>query len=428
MHNDKESPFALTLAGIGRRWPVTRFKGQEGLNQIYRFEVQLTGPAPALDIAQWLQTPAFLSLGEDHGIHGMIDSASVEYRHPQQTVYHLVLVPALHSLDRSPKRRVWHAMSVPQILRQLLDEHGESPQPYRLELDDRHYPVRPFCIQYAESDLQWLQRLCEEEGIHYHFTHQPDGHVLVLADDTLNFAPEPLVTPFHSGSLQEVARPVIWSLFQRHGQPAEGTTQPGTHPQQLSRRTLERLRARHGQIHGHSTRAELLSSRIVQVEQHPISPFNDQWLLIETLHQYQQATTASPFYRNQFTAIPWATPFRPPLKQPRPSIPGYQRGRVLGTQGQRAVLDEQGRLHVSLWPDETEEVGLWLPWMRPLANQPSRLPWAGAEVLVSFLDHDPDRPVVCGVLDQPVPPPASPPRGDAQLLFDWLLYGPDITP
>lgn len=62
---------------------------------------------------------------------------------------------------------------------------------YRFELSNGHYPVRPFCIQYEESDLALLQRLCEEEGIHYHFEHQRHGHVLVLADDSLSFPKTP---------------------------------------------------------------------------------------------------------------------------------------------------------------------------------------------------------------------------------------------
>ena len=75
---------------------------------------------------------------------------------------------------------------------------GCPPDSYRFELATGHYPLRPFCIQYEESDLALLQRLCEEEGIHYHFEHQRDGHVLVLADDSLSFPQEPLLMPFQA--------------------------------------------------------------------------------------------------------------------------------------------------------------------------------------------------------------------------------------
>ena len=65
-------------------------------------------------------------------------------------------------------------------------------------------PLRPFCIQYEESDLALLQRLCEEEGIHYHFEHQRDGHVLVLADDSLSFPQEPVLTPFQGDAPEDI--------------------------------------------------------------------------------------------------------------------------------------------------------------------------------------------------------------------------------
>lgn len=457
MRNDKESPFSLHLAATGEQWPVTRFKGGEGLNQVYRFEIQLIGPA--LDIDALLHSEAYLRLGEHHGIHGLLASVSLEYRHPRQQVCHLVLMPRLQQLHTPRKRRALSAMTVPQILQHLLETNGLSEDHYRIELDEARYPLRPFCIQYEESDLQLLQRLCEEEGIHYHFSHRPDGHVLVLADDAMNFDPQPLTTPFHCGTAQPQTGPVIWALYQRHGQPLDrlppfchdpapfqddehaanqrlSDARPSIlrdtqdHLRQRSRRHLERLRAGQSRVCGHSTRCELLSSRIVQVEQHPLARFNDQWLLIETQHQFQQTSTTS-VYRNQFTAILWSTPFRPPLKQPRPSIPGYQRARVWGVEGQPAVLDRQGRLPVCLWPDDpdAEDTDLWLPMALTVAQAfANRLPLAGSEVLVSFLDHDPDRPLICGLLDpQRDSPPTRPAPIDTRLLFDWLLHDPDIN-
>ncbi|MDB5995039.1 MAG: putative Rhs element Vgr protein [Pseudomonas sp.] len=438
MHNDKESPFTLTLLDGDLSLQVLRFSGCEALNQPYRFDVEVIGLAPAMSLDRLLQQTVFLNLTEDEGIHGIIHSATREHRGPHRIGYQLVIVPWLQTLDSQCRRRVFHQLDVPEILQQLLAENALPEGSYRLELPGGRYPVRPFCIQFDESDLAFLQRLCEEEGIHFHFEHARDGHVLVLADDSLSFPQEPLLMPFLDEPLQHANRPMISELFQRHSAPPP-TGHPAAHlldREHLSRRILERLRCGHRQIQGQSNQSELRSGHIVQVSEHPLSNFNDQWLLTEIRHQGQQPSILAQDtynlprrYSNQFTAIPWSTVFRPALTHPRPGIPGFQPAKVLGAVGQPAALDDQGRIRVRLWPtaqtDDDEADGLWLPVVLAAPDgriTPSRLPLGGSEVLVSFLDSDPDRPVLCAATSQPsAPPPARQPRGDDRLLLDWLV-------
>ena len=474
MHNDKESPFTLTLLDGDLSLQVLQFSGREALNQPYRFDIEVIGLAPAMNLDRLLQQPVFLSLMEGQGLHGVLHSASREHRGPHRIGYKLVLVPYLQWLDRQRSRRVFHHLSVPMILRQLLEEHDVPEASYRFELSSGHYPVRPFCIQYEESDLALLQRLCEEEGIHYHFEHQREGHVLVLADDSLSFPQDPVLTPFQGNAPEDSDGPTISELFQRHDSPPipsrlearnRGSQKPDDgaanhalskplpvmvrpapehiHHDQLSRRQLERLRCQYLQIHGQSNQCALRSARIVQVSEHPLANFNDQWLLTETRHQGQQPSilaTDKPVtvghYRNQFTAIPWSTVFRPALKQTRPSIPGYQPARVLGPAGQPPALDDRGRIQVRLWPtaqaDPLESVGIWLPvaFATPDGRiDATSLPKAGSDVLISFLDSDPDRPVLCiGMGHHPRTRPDPEPRRDSDLLLDWLVNRSDPSP
>ncbi|EJM64165.1 type VI secretion system Vgr family protein [Pseudomonas sp. GM50] len=474
MHNDKESPFTLTLLDGGLCLQVLQFSGREGLNQPYRFDIDVIGLAPAMHLNQWLQQPAFLTLTDNQGIHGVIHSISREHRGPHRVGYSLVLAPHLQQLHLHSSRRVFHRLSVPAIVRQLLEEHQLPGHSYRFELANGCYPPRPFCIQYDESDLAFMQRLCEEEGIHYHFEHQHDGHVLVLADDSLSFPQAPLLMPFQDDAFNDSVLPVISELFQRHDpdpSPARwearnrgaqvigdgaanhtlARTGPVTarpapaqlHHDQLSRRRLERLRCQQRQIHGQSNQSELCSGRILQVAQHPLSSFNDQWLLTDIRHQGQQPSILAEDqpgiarrYSNQFTAIPWSTVFRPAFKHARPSIPGYQTARVLGPVGQPATLDEQGRIQVRLWPapafEADESAGFWLPVALATLDgriDSSKLPMAGTEVLISFLDSDPDRPVLCAGMGHPQPSrPAPEPRRDGRLLLDWLVNRSDLVP
>jgi type VI secretion system secreted protein VgrG len=221
MHNDKESLYTLTLLKSGLRLQVLQFSGAEGLNQPYRFSIEMISLAPAINLDRLLQQPAYLNLGDHSGIHGIVHSASLEHRGPHRIGYHLVLVPYLQNLDRHRSRRVFDRLSVPAILHRLFQEHALPETSYRLDLATGHYPPRPFCIQYEETDLALLQRLCEEEGIHYHFEHRHDGHVLVLADDTQKFPQEPLRLPFQDTSIEQISAPVIHELFQRHGARAQ---------------------------------------------------------------------------------------------------------------------------------------------------------------------------------------------------------------
>jgi type VI secretion system secreted protein VgrG len=461
MLNDKESPFTLTLTDGGLCLPVLRFSGQEALNRPYRFEIEVIGLAPALPPASLLHRPAFLQLSEGHGLHGTLHSAGCEHRGAHRIGYQVVLVPDLQKLEQQPRRRVFTRLSVPDILERLLTEHRLPAHGFRFDLTVGYYPPRPFCIQYDESDLALLHRLCEEEGIHYHFDHRPDGHVVVFADDSLSLPQPPIPVPFSPEN--EAHAPTLSTLFLRHdpvtaqvsptvrerGQPGNDDAAanhavtgvmplrglPSTgqrYADQRSRRQMERQRCHYRCIEGRSDCLQLLSGRLLQVTDHPVGAFNDQWLITELRHQGQQPSILDPMstprrYHNDFTAQPWSTEFRPPLRQPRPSIPGYHPAQVLGSPGQPAQLDDLGRLAVRLWPALThiaDTDGLWLTIA--VVGSGGRinreaLPRAGSEVWVSFLDSDPDRPILCLDVSQPRPARKTPEPSDNGLLLDWLL-------
>ncbi|MBO1538428.1 type VI secretion system tip protein TssI/VgrG [Pseudomonas sp. OA65] len=468
MRNDTESPFSLTLTQSDLQLQVLRFNGREALNQPYRFDLELIGLAPALQPDLLLGHPAFLRLDGESGIHGIVHSVSLSALAPRRIGYRLTLVPYLQQLEQGPRRQIFHRLSVVQVLRRLLEDNGLPADSYRFELPHGQYPCRPFCIQYDESDLTLLQRLCEEEGIHYHFEHAPKGHVLVFAEDPKSFPSRPIELPLRPN---DNSVPALKRLYLRHHgmlpglpvafsdratteteasaanqtlEPIDHKTMHGdpalTHRNQTGRRHLERLRCRQREIHGHSDQPTLRGGGIVQICDHSVSMFNDQWLITEVQHRGRQfsilepdlpATSSARDYHNRFTAIPWATVFRPALKHPKPCIPGYHLAHVLGHAGQPAQSDERGHISVSLWAPDQE--GITLPVSRLTLNN-SPLLMAGSEVLVSFLDGDPDRPVLCpGAVDTGAGQAAAPPkpsRGnpDAGLLLDWLLNPPNFTP
>jgi type VI secretion system secreted protein VgrG len=457
MLNDKESPFTLTLTDGELRLPVLRFSGEEALNQPFRFDVEVIGLAPAIPPGALLHQPAFLRMGEQQGVHGVIHCVTCDHRGSHRVGYRLVLVPHLQRLAQSPVRRVFVQSSVPAILAQLLAEHDLPADSFRIELTVGHYPPRDFCIQYEESDLALLQRLCEEEGIHYHFEHGPEGHVVVFADDSLSLPQTPVLIPFNT---DDGETPRVNSLFQRHdaapsvpqhdvrnrGQQAGGedaanqtVAAPSVstmsaqqrHAEQRSRRHLERQRCQYRSVHGRSDSRQLRSGHLLQVTRHPVSGFNEQWLITELRHHGQQPSILDPApveyrYHNDFSALPWSTDFRPPLKQARPRIPGYHLARVLGPTGLPTVLDEQGRINVSVWPTSAvgDDQGIWLPIALTHAHgrlAAHDLPRTGSEVWVSFLDSDPDRPILCLGTQRDSAQVEVPSARDSSLLLDWLI-------
>jgi len=468
MRNDTESPFSLTLTQSDLQLQVLRFNGREALNQPYRFELELIGLAPALNPDRLLGQPAFLRLESESGIHGVVQSVSLSDRGAHRVGYRITLVPYLQRLEQDPRRRVFSGLSVLQVLQRLLEENALPPSSYRFELPHGQYPRQPFCIQYEESDLALLQRLCEAEGIHYHFEHAPQGHVLVFAEDPKSFPAQVIELPVRSS---DALQPAIKRMYVRHHHvrpdPPFGFSDRGmtdaqsmaanqhlgdaghealrgdpvlAHRYQTVRRHLERLRCRQREIHGHSTQPTLRSGYIVQVSGHPVSTFNDQWLVTEVQHRGRQFSILEPnlpaippggAYRNRFVAIPWSTVFRPALKHPKPCIPGYHLAHVPGRAGQPVMTDEQGHVTVNLWRPGQESITL--PVSR-LTQAGSPVLVAGSDVLVSFLDGDPDRPVLCpGAVDSgagPAAAPPKPPRGnsDPRPLLDWLLSPPDLNP
>lgn len=462
MRNDTGYSFSLTLTESNLRLHVHRFSGREALNQPFRFDVDLIGLGPPINLDIMLGQQAFLHLGTESGVHGIVDSVSLTSHALHRVGYRLTLVPYLQSLEQRPRRRVFGRLSAVQVLQHLLEEHELPAHSYRFELPHGHYPCRPFCIQYDESDLELLQRLCEEEGIHYHFEHAATGHVLVFAEDPTSFPGQPVGLNLHQ---QEGRQPAINRLYQRHhltppelpanakerssaaafetsaanhpftGPALDTAWNNGVHAQQAGRRTLERLRCTQREIHGQSSQPTLRSAAIVQIDGHPISTFNDQWLVTEIKHRGRQpsileapssSSPGSGHYRNRFLAIPWSTVFRPALKHPKPRIAGCHLAYMHGQH-------EHGQANVSLWSAEGEVITL--PLSR-LTLQDSPLPPAGSQVLVTFLDGDPDRPVLCpGIFGLPGPgdsdaagpsggPPTPPGRG-TELLLDWLLSPPD---
>ncbi|WP_339490371.1 type VI secretion system Vgr family protein [Pseudomonas sp. EL_65y_Pfl2_R95] len=455
-----ETHFSLNIKDQPHDLQVLSFSGVERISQPYVFQVELVSEKPDLDLESLLGKPAFLAFTpQGAGIHGMIDSFAQGESGKRLTRYKLTIVPQLSYLALRTNQRIYQALNVPQIISLVLEEHGILSNSYQFQLGPTVYPPREYCVQYDETDLHFIQRLCEEEGIHYHFQHSPDAHVLVFGDDQTVFPKLGQPTVYLPGSGMVANEPAIrrFALRQQtrssrvtqrdynfetprlqlesaYKQPQEDDAKalpdledyryPGHFSERergkhLSQRVLERHRSDYRLAEGNSDQPALNSGHFLEISDHPRSEWNDLWLIVQIRHEGKQPQVLEESmthdvgdtndfqqgYRNTFITTPWDTPYRPALEHPKPQVLGSQTAVVTGPAGEEIHCDIYGRIKVQFhWDREGRGNDKSSCWLRVASNWAGDLyggiaiPRVGMEVLVSFLEADPDQPVVTGCL------------------------------
>ncbi|MDU8573810.1 contractile injection system protein, VgrG/Pvc8 family [Pseudomonas syringae] len=180
--------FHLEIASLQRRFTVVSFSATEAISQPYTIELEILGDGFDLDLTSLMYKPAWLSCGgeqgfpgqsfQGQGFHGQIHGATRKHYHPGPACYTLLMGPRLACLGLRHHSRIFQHMTATRIIAQVLEEHGLR-NTFRFDLQTECIE-RESCVQYQESDLQLVQRLCAEEGIHYHFVHSRRRHQLVF--------------------------------------------------------------------------------------------------------------------------------------------------------------------------------------------------------------------------------------------------------
>lgn len=452
------SRFKLILPHMHIDFQVLAFKGSEVLDQPFFIQVQVVSDNPSLDLESLLHQPAYLDFGDaQEGLHGQVYAIGRDDPGRRITRYHLTLVPRLAYLAHRRNQRIFQQRSVPQIIAAVLEQHGILADAYAFELGPVVYPPRTFCVQYAESDLHFIQRLCEEEGIHYHFRHSADAHLLVFGDDQTVFRRLPAQRYCAAGGPQADTR-VIQRFdvrlatrsqktvrrdhdFERPSlclqdtagsapaQPLEDYHYPAgftdhARGKRLARRGLERHQRDRLRALGKSDQLALRSGHFLELHDHPDPSCNDLWLITSVRHEGYQpqvleeslpTTDAFVGYRNRFTATPWQAVHRPPLKHPKPTIQGSQTATVTGPPGEDVHCDTYGRVKVRFhWDRLDKSDDKSSCWVRVASGWAgdgfgaTMIPRVGMEVLVTFLEGDPDQPLINGCLPNASHRPAYP--------------------
>lgn len=455
--------FSLNIQGQEHsEFLVLGFDIEEAISQPYRVTIDAVCENYRGTLADLLNKAAYLSIG-DQGFHGHLGEVRQGKVCKRWTHYRFELVPFLSHLKFASSRRIYQDMTTQQIIADVLKGHwlleGAHVQ-FRIgpEKPTRH----EYCVQYDESDLHFLSRLCEADGIFYYFRHSPTGHLLTFADQETQFyglEPPAVVMPLipmngmapehpvvHRFNVSKTTRPSRVTQrdydFQRAHESLETGRDSGASPSlehylypedireragQRSRRALERLRGDADIAEGESDQPALRPGTRLELEDHPEKTCNAIWLLTsvqhkgrcpEVLQEYASAELAlAPDqlvrgYRNQFTALPKAVQIRPPLDHAVPKIQGLQTAVVVGPAQDDINCDPWGRVKVRFHWDRSKETDNTSCWIRVASSWAGSdfgavtVPRVGMEVLVSFEEGLASKPIIVGCLSNNLHRPA----------------------
>ncbi|WLH68964.1 type VI secretion system tip protein VgrG [Pseudomonas sp. FP2309] len=453
-----QSAFTLNLDGVASDLKVYRFTGTEALSQPYSFDLELVAEQPDLDLESLLHRQVYLGFDDQgHGVDGLVYRMAQADSGRRLTRYQLTLVPQLAYLQHSSHQRIFQHKTVPQIIARVLAGQGIQSDQFEFRLSG-NYPEREYCVQFGETDLAFIQRLCAELGVHYHFQHSPEGHVLVFGDDQTVFAQADQPTPYMPGSGMVAQGPAIKRFAVQLATRATGVSardydwrKPGleleagaggeqapalkeqvypghfcdrSYGKYVAQRGLERHRSDYQTARGESDQPAVGSGRFLRLSGHPREQWNDLWLVTRVTHEGRQPQVLEEAvtdvaggdfrqgYRNEFIAAPWDVIFRPPLpEQSRPRLSGYQNAVVTGPADSEIHCDEYGRVKVQLAWDRTGErndhSSCWLRVASGWAHDrygSVLIPRVGMEVLVGFVNGDMDMPLVMACLPNAATP------------------------
>lgn len=399
--------FRLEVARLRRHFAVLWLRGTEAISRPYTFELEIINTGAVIDPPSLMYKSVFLSFkGSDQGFHGQIHSITRSHYQPGPACYRLQVGPRLAGLAQRCQPRHFQYLTATQIIARVLEEHGVRDYRFELKTDCR---VRELCTQYQETDLQLIQRLCSQEGLHYHFCHSRDEHELIIGDGLRGFA-RGLVAPWRTMPQQPGVT--------RFRVETTGEDLPDS-------RTHERAE-------GDGTLAFVRSGQLMPLIEHPVAEWNHMWLITRVEHHAPAASVLAcgePPYFNQFQATPWEVGFRTPAPSSRERHPDLRRAWILGPRNEPAERDRYRRVRVQ-FEEGGQGVGArygdcWLP-LAPGLDLPMR---GGMAVAVGFLGGDMDRPLIVAGLDsmpgEPAPvvrehrPAAEP--DSVRMQLDWQM-------
>ncbi|EOS94850.1 Rhs element Vgr family protein [Erwinia tracheiphila PSU-1] len=438
--------------------------------------VQLLGTDARIDRKSLLGQSISLSIpmqgllsGGVRWLNGKITRVGVhsqELNGTRYAVYSVVMEPDLWPLKRDRNLRIFQSQTVVQIVKTLLGEYG-------VNVEDRltgSYRVWEYCVQYQESSFAFISRLMELEGIYYFFGHEQDKHTLVLADSTQQHQPyagyenipyhvtpsggstseegislwelHDQVTPgIYSTDDYDFRKPNAWMLQARQNpvSPSPGQIDvydwPGhfvehDHGEFYAKIRQEVWQVEHQQISGVGTAVGLAPGYTFMLSNAPFFSDNGEYLTTEAYYEFEENSYATgsdggTTHSIRFTVIPSEVTYRAEPLTAWPRTHGPQTAKVVGPKGESIWTDKYGRIKVKFHWDRLakgdDTSSCWVRVSSAWAGQGYggvQIPRVGDEVVIDFINGDPDRPIVTGrVYNEASMPPWALPAAATQMGF-----------
>jgi len=445
---------------------VVSFKGEEGLSRPYSFEIMLVSSNMDIDLAKVVQSPARLTIHRDEGDDAVYSGILANFEQLYQVggfcFYRTYLVPKLWWLSLTHHNQVILDKPVPDFLSDVLKDGGLTGLDFEFRLQGEFAPQEYVC-QYGETHLNFVSRWCEREGIYYYFEQTPNGEKVIFTDSWNSHADLPQGKTLHlkpgSGlealKMDEVIRSlscrrslVPGNIFMKdynylkpslditgtasvdpdgRGQvylynehfktPEEGN--------RLAKIRAEAILCRREEFRGEGSVPYMMPGFTFDIQDHFRKDFNQKYLTLDVGHEGNQTgylvsgikesvteREAAIYYLNNFTCIRADVQYRAEAKHEKTRIAGTIVAKIdAAGSGKYAELDAHGRYKVILPFDlsgkKDGKGSAWVRMAQPYAGSDHGMHFPlhkGTEVLLTFIDGDPDRPVITGAVPNPERP------------------------
>lgn len=426
--------------------------GSERLSHLFQFDLRLFSERGDLDPDAILGKPVTVTVKSGQStryFHGLVTDFALSGYNERLHEYHATVRPWFWFLTRTADCRIYQSRTVPDIFQDVCRQAGFSD--FRLSLAGTYEPWE-YCVQYRETDFAFLSRLLAQEGIFYFFEHAKDKHVLVLCDDVARltsvsgYDSVPFFPPTEGETRRErdhlsswafqksyqpgmfatrdydfktptpllaatdnISRPYDKASYEIYEYPAEANTQKDA--ERIAKVRIQELQIGQLVARGSGNAAGLATGALFKLTGHPRGDQNIQYLIAATsitltndsFHSGSAGATTEPQFKVALEGLDAREPFRPARSTPKPIIQGAQTAVVVGPKADEIHTDEFGRVKVQFHWDRYGKLdgdsSCWIRVAQPWAGKgwgAIQIPRIGQEVVVSFLEGDPDRPIVVG--------------------------------
>lgn len=446
----KERPVAVVTPLGGDALVFRRMTANEEMGRLFEFELELLSEDDQIDhdkiLGQNINVRVNLPGDEERHFNGFATRFAHVGSVGRFALYEMTLRPWLWFLTRTADCRIFQEKTVPDIIKEVFREHGFTDFEESLSAS---YRTWNYCVQYRETDFNFVSRLMEQEGIYYYFKHEENKHTLVLADSYSAHVPFPGYEeiPFLSDDEEDAAErdhffdwnlakevqsgayalsefdfenpkadlSVKSSVSRDHGHADyEIYDYPGEYVESgdgdnYVRSRIEELQTQHETMNLDGNARGMTSGYLFKLVDCPRDDQNREYLVVSVNHDLADAKYESgdegegATYTCNVVALDSKTPFRAARVTPKPSVVGPQTAMVVGKSGEEIWTDKYGRVKVQFPWDRygkaDENSSCWVRVAQVWAGKSwggIQVPRMGQEVIVEFLEGDPDRPIITG--------------------------------